>query len=188
MTGAAMRAVARAVMLVALAGVMAGMLAGRAMAQAPMPADQQRFLALVDRFAEAYRTAPNDMARGAVRPERARALCAAVRGLSVRGWVGTVETLSSTNDGRGVLALRLGSQVTVKTWNNSLSDSGDRTLIASGTPLFAAAAALRKGQRVVFDGRFVAHRDDCIRESSLTVSGAMNDPEFVIRFSAVRGE
>lgn len=174
----------RGVMLV----VVAMLVAAGAVAQGPAPDSQQRFLALVDRFAEAYRRAPNDMARGAVRPERARALCDAVRGLAVRGWMGTVETLSSTNDGRGVLALRLNDQVTVKTWNNSLSDSGDRTLIASGTPLFAAASALRKGQRVVFDGRFVAHRDDCIRESSMTVSGAMNDPEFVIRFTALRGE
>lgn len=54
----------RGVMLV----VVAMLVAAGAVAQGPAPDSQQRFLALVDRFAEAYRRAPNDMARGAVRP------------------------------------------------------------------------------------------------------------------------
>lgn len=164
-------------MVVGLAGAAAGQ---------EMPADQRRFLELLTEHAEAYRRAPNDMARGATRPARARALCAMLKTMAVRGWVGTIETLSSTSDGRGVLEVRLADHASLATWNNGFSDQGDRTLIPAGSALFQQAVQLQRRQKVVFEGRFIPHRDDCVREKSLTVDGGMRDPSFLFRFTAVR--
>lgn len=149
------------------------------------PAQQQAFLEVVSQFRERYRAAPNDMARGAERPARAAALCQAVRGGLVRDWIGTVAALSSTSDGRGAFTIRLEHGVTLSTWTNSFSDGADATLIPPGTALFQSAVALSPGQRVVFSGEFIRNRDDCFRETSLSVAGGMHSPRFIFRFKGV---
>lgn len=53
---------------------------------------------------------------------------------------------------------KVGDDFTVKTWNNSIGDAADNTLIGQE----------RNG----------------IREASLSEQGAMMDPEFIIRLSA----
>ena len=151
-----------------------------------MPKPQAAFLDAIARAADRYRSAPNDMVKGAERPARARELCKAVPEMRARGWVGTIETLSSNNEGRGVLAIRLDERTVVKTWNNSVSDAGSNTLIAPDSPLWPKVASLRVRQRVFFDGTFYRDTDDCMQEASLTVPGAMFNPEFIIRFSDVR--
>jgi hypothetical protein len=127
----------------------------------------------------------NDMAKGAARPARAKEICTAVRPGRVSGWIGTVETLSSNNDGKGVLSVRVGPDVHVKTWNNSLSDIGDNTLIEPGSPIFQQATALTVGQTVRFSGTFLRSDADCIREASMTLVGSISSPEFVFRFSEI---
>ena len=76
----------------------------------------------------------------------------------------------------------------VGTTNNGLSDSLSnlKTLIPVGSAAHTEAMALRKGQQVRFSGTFARSRDDCLEETSLTVSGAMNSPEFLFQFSDVR--
>jgi hypothetical protein len=151
----------------------------------PLPAGEQAVLRVVRAEAQRYEAAPNEMARGAIRPERARALCAALPGGAAQNWAGTIETLTSNNAGDGVLAIRLDGTTIVKTWNNSFSDIGDRTLIAAGSPLHAQVAAMRTGQAVIFSGQLL-RGDDCFHEASLTMSGGMRAPEFLMRFTAVR--
>jgi hypothetical protein len=127
------------------------------------------------------------MAQGALRPERANALCALLPDRTVRDWAGTVETLSSTNDGRGVLVVRISPNITLGTTNNALSEdlSTEKTLIPIGSPLFAQVASMHTGQRVVFSGR-LSRGEDCFRETSLTVTGDMTAPEFEMQFTATR--
>jgi hypothetical protein len=71
------------------------------------------------------------------------------------------------------------------TWNNDLSDISDNTLIQPGTELFRSASSLKKGQRVSFSGSFVPAREGCISESSITLRGKLDDPDFIFRFSSV---
>ena len=74
----------------------------------------------------------------------------------------------------------------MKTWNNTLSDIGDHTLIATNSPLYGPVSQLREGQSVRFSGELVRDSLDCFKEGSLTVSGAMTEPEFIIRFTDIR--
>jgi len=58
-------------------------------------------------------------------------------------------------------------------------------LVPYGTPLFNHVAALSKGVGVDFSGNLFRNPVDCFKEMSLTVTGAMTEPEFVIRITAV---
>jgi hypothetical protein len=150
-----------------------------------VPEDQKAFMEVIERFDRAYAAADNDMAKGATRRQRAKAICAAVKSPMVRDWIGTVYKLSSNNDGKGVLELTLSNHVWVKTWNNAVSDSGYHTLIDPEDPLFAKAVVLKKSQRVQFSGSFFPNSTDCFREGSMTLGGSMDEPEFLFRFTDI---
>ena len=149
-----------------------------------IPDDQAQFLSVIETYRRRFDDASNDMVRGALRPERAGDLCAALPDPAVRGWSGRIEGLSSTNDGQGVLQVRLSEQASIQTTNNTVSEAGYgmRTLIPPGSPLHKTIAAMRKGQEVVVDGAFLSDHNDCVREVSLTVWGAMRDPSFLFHF------
>lgn len=151
----------------------------------PLPTAETALIRAVDEARQTYATAANDMAKGAARPTRARAICRFLRNRAVLGWIGTVRTLSTNGDGKGVLGVRIAPHVTVETWNNDLSDLGDKTLIAPASPLFTAASALHKGQLVIFSGRFFHSSTDCIEESSITLEGSLDDPGFIFRFATI---
>ena len=156
---------------------------------ADMPAEEQQFLSIISDFAQKYEAAPNDMAKGALRPQRAKAICAQLKNLKVKDWVGTLKILSSNNDGMGIIIVALNDRTTVTTWNNSFlfSDIRDKTVIQPGTALHDAAVRLSEGQQIIFSGRFIAWKTDCVREGSLSMSGSMREPEWMFRFGTVQG-
>jgi hypothetical protein len=151
----------------------------------PMPADQAALLDVVMRFSTQYRGAANDMLKGATRPARAAALCKVVVNRQVKDWIGTIKKMSTNADGKGVLEVALDDNASVKTWNNDLSDSGDNTMIPVNSALFNTVAHLSVGNAVTFSGSFFANPSDCLHEVSMSVSGAMEEPEFLFRFTKV---
>lgn len=151
-----------------------------------VPNDQLAFVAAANAAMSAYRSAPNDLAKGGVRAQRRGDMCRTIRGRAVIGWVGKITELTSNSDGKGVLSITLSPGITVKTWNNALSDVAHDTLIEAGTGMFAKLASLKIGQKVKFSGQFFESDVDCIFESSLTLQGAMTSPEFIMRFSSVQ--
>ena len=125
------------------------------------------------------------MEKGAARPIRARALCNILPSRRANGWTGTVTKLSTNGEGRGVLYIQIGPHTFAKTWNNALSDIGDRTLIDPQSSLFKAASQLHEGQKVRFNGTYAASDIDCFKESSMTLEGSITEPEFIIKFESV---
>lgn len=163
---------------------------GEARNAAPLPiSDTQSeagLTAIVAKYVRLYNSGPNNMVKGGLRPERGRDICSLMTRPYIRNWHGTVHSLSSNNDGNGVLEVDLGGDVFVRTMNNDFSDSEYHTLIPHGAPLFADAATLHIGQSIEFSGVLFRDPVDCFKEISLTVDGAMQKPEFLIRFSAVK--
>ena len=47
------------------------------------------------------------------------------------------------------------------------------------------ASKLSKGQAVKFSGTFIRGDVDCVRESSVAISGSMKSPDFILRFSDI---
>jgi len=160
--------------------------AARAQMRSMMPPEQVRFVDAIEAARQQYQQGANEMAKGAARPARARAICSAMAGTNVSGWVGRVDTLSTNGDGKGVLRIEIAPRATIGTWNNSLSDIGNRTLIEPNSPLFSLATSLKKGQLVRVDGILFRDDTDCVRESSMSLDGSIRDPAYIVRFGRVQ--
>jgi hypothetical protein len=156
-----------------------------AAAAGDMPQDQKQFIEIVERFHGAYTQAANDIAKDATRLQRAKAICAAIRTPVVQNWKGMVFKVSSNREGKGVLELTLSTHMRVTTWNDSIADVGDHTLIDPKSLLFDQTVLLKKNQQVLFSGSFIADPMDCFREISMTLSESMDEPEFLFRFSDI---
>jgi hypothetical protein len=151
-----------------------------------MPAQEQKFISIIRSANNQYGNGANDMQKGAARPWRAQQLCDVFRSMfQINNWIGQVSELSSNGDGKGVLSLTLAPEITVGTWNNSLSDIMDNTLIDPKSSLFTKAAALKVGEWISFSGTFPRADVDCVKESSLTLDGSITSPNFVFQFSDV---
>lgn len=150
-----------------------------------MPQDEKDFIRAVQQGQVAFRGAPNEMAQGGARYQRRIAICRSLAGLSISGWVGQIEKLSSNSDGKGVLEVSLADSVRVETWNNDVSDSSDHTLIDPASPLFAGLSQMKQHDQVVFSGTFFPSDVDCVKEHSLSLDGSMTDPEFVFLFRSI---
>jgi len=127
------------------------------------------------------------MQRGGIKATRDEGICRVLASVNFRAqdWIGTVTKVDSNSDGKGVLAISISNNVRLQTWNNDLSDIEDNTLIQPRTELFQRASLLKEGQLVSFSGSFIPEREDCIKESSMTLRGKLDDPEFVFRFASV---
>lgn len=150
-----------------------------------IPDMETRFNLAIERGMAQFAAGVNDMQKGAARPQRASEICAALQTLDVDNWVGQIAVLSSNGDGKGVLSIRIGKNTYVHTWNNSLSDISDATLIEPGSTLFKRVASLKTGDWVTFSGIFMRSQTDCVRESSMSLSGSLTEPEFIFRFTGL---
>ena len=151
-----------------------------------VPEMERRLIASVSTSLARFNAGTNEMAKGSARPMRAREICSYMTSMNVDRWVGYVEQLTTNNEGRGVLAIRLpNSPVVVSTWNNAVSDIMHDTLIEPQSSIYSQAVALSAGQPVVFSGRFFNDEEDCLWEQSLSLEGSITEPEFVFRFSSI---
>jgi len=89
--------------------------------------------------------------------------------------------------GTGTLEITVAPDITIKTFNNSFSDSydGANTLIKPGSPIFNTAAAMKEGDQVSFSGIFLPNKESsyCLQEISMTLQGGLESPDFVFRFT-----
>jgi hypothetical protein len=77
----------------------------------------------------------------------------------------------------------------IGTWNNALSDSGDRTLIEQGSELYDAALELAPGDSVRFSGTLKSgseSNDRCYYTSNLTEVMSIESPDYIITFSELQ--
>ncbi|MCX5494253.1 hypothetical protein OSH11_06050 [Kaistia dalseonensis] len=148
------------------------------------PKDEAAFTKiLVDSRAE-YDKA-DDAGRDTAQSSRATAICRALPKPDVKGWVGMVKEVDRDAGGRIILTVALPDGTLVKTWNNAMSDTEDKTLIVAGTPLAAVVGPLQPGDTVRFGGTFFSDEPDCYRSSRLSLDQSMTDPSFLFRFTAV---
>ncbi len=153
---------------------------------AQLPSVEVRFVSIVSAAQRDSINAANDMQRGGIRANRDKALCAGISFPEVKDWIGTVTNIDSNSDGKGVLAIQITPGVTVKTWNNALSDIGTGTLIDPTSPVFKSASLMKPGQIVLFSGEFFPSGEDaCLLESSMTLRGKVESPEFIFKFSSI---
>lgn len=144
--------------------------------------------AFINVVADAQRenkNAKNDMARGGIKSDRDDKICSIIGDGNIKNWHGQIDTLDANSDGNGVLGIKLADGITVKTWNNSLSDTDDNTLIDPHSSLFKSVSRMSVGDHISFSGQFVKDGGSCIKEGSLSLVGGLSEPEFIFKFSNV---
>ena len=151
-----------------------------------LPPSETSFIEVVSTAQGNSQRTENDMQKGGVKATRDKAICNTMTSPEVRDWIGTIQTIDSNSDGKGVLAISIAPDVLIKTWNNAISDIETHTLLEPGSPVFQTASALKVGQRVAFSGSFLqGNEGDCFLEGSMTLDGKLRSPEFIFQFSKI---
>jgi hypothetical protein len=151
-----------------------------------MPPDEAEFIKIITLARGAYEEAKTEFAKGAIRPQRAKAICSALKSAQANNWIGKLVRLTTNGDGKGVLAVEVAPHVTIKTFSTQLSDIGSKTLVEPDTKLYSALGELSEGGQVKFSGFFFSKSSDWFEEASLTMNGALTSPEFIMRFVNVQ--
>lgn len=151
------------------------------------PKSQARFVKIVERAADDYADTSNELKGAKVLKTRDRDACAAA-GSKVKSWVGTVHGIGATGDGDGWVEIEVAPSIVIETWNNSLSDAFDSTLIPSSASFYDRLSDLDEGDKVVFSGKFVPADDSCLDTTNLTKTFNAADPNFLFRFTNVRAQ
>ncbi|OWV85774.1 hypothetical protein [Rhizobium sp. R693] len=154
--------------------------------QPSLPEQQSRLLAVTAEYSDRFASASNELQQSVLRDERRSALVKALGSQrSVAGWRGKITRLETNTEGKAILSVRLSPNTDIGTWNNALSDIMDGTLIEKGTPLYTALLTMSVGDAVTVSGSFLPSDEDGMKETSLTIRGAMSDPEFLFHFNDI---
>ena len=153
-----------------------------------IPQLQQDFYVVLGNSIKEYNDAPNELKKSAIRTKRGE-LIKNVLGsnLSFNGWIGKVKQMSTTGSGKAIFYVQLlKSDAQLKTMNNEFSDYTDQTLIEQTNPLYDVISELQEGDKVKISGKFLpSPENDYVYEISMTESGGMTKPEFIVQFSQV---
>lgn len=148
--------------------------------------DQQRdFVSIVNVFKADFETAKNEIQQSMSRDRRAKEIGDLISSTTISKWFGTIKSIETTSEGKGVLMINVGNNVYVGTWNNALSDYLDGTLIEKSDPVYAALANMKAGDKIIFSGKFIRSHEDGVKERSITIRGSMQEPEFLFKFSNI---
>ncbi len=156
------------------------------------PPDQQRFIDTVNTFGQRL-SGEHLLAQQRLRRERGIELCKILPpNLEVRGWIGRFDSVSSTNNGRAVPSIYVLGIGHFESWNTTTNAPEDRFPIAPDTPMHDLLQRLKAYDLVRFDGRFLPHRTDCIRDrdsrtadESGSVYAVVRSPHFVFQFTGM---
>lgn len=152
----------------------------------PLPEQQANFIAVISDYKKRFDSARNELQQNVLRDERRTAILKAL-GAERRAdkWSGTLRKLETNGDGNAVVVVRVAPNINLATWNNSISDVMHSTLIEKGTPLYAALVNMSAGDKVKVSGSFIHADADGLFEQSITIRGAMTDPEFLFKFTDI---
>jgi hypothetical protein len=119
-------------------------------------------------------------------PQRAAMICQNITNNQVTGWVGTLQSLDTSNPQGDMLAIAVMPNVMFGTAPNPALNTASNTLIPSGSPLATTLAKLQPGAKVEFSGTLFPSKADCIQESSSTMGDTMQHPDFLIKFTDLK--
>lgn len=148
-----------------------------------MPKQQSEFVKAVSKAQEV--DTENELKLGKALSKRNKAICKVLASRSIKNWSGKIVELDANNDGKGIVSIEIAEDVHISTWNNAFSDMFDNTLIEPGS-LFDDFLEHEDGDIVRFSGKFADGDDVCVNDSRITLSGKLQDPDFIFKFRSVK--
>ena len=147
---------------------------------------EDQFVDILQDGKASYENSNDQSLSAGARANRAGDLCALLgNAKDANDWTGTVSDVSSGDEGRAVLVVKLADGVTVGTMNGSSSGTADAASIEPASDLFKTVSQLHVGEHVLFSGHFFPSDADCIKVTSPTEDGAMISPNFIMKFNSV---
>jgi len=104
---------------------------------------------------------------------------------SFTNWEGAIREIDVVGESGIALTISLKCKVRIKTWNNTISDMGDRTIIDLDSSIGDFLANAYIGDKVKVSGTFIPGTDSHIYESSITERGRMTEPEYIVHFKKI---
>lgn len=152
---------------------------------AQLPEKEQQFIKIVSNYSSEFSKTENEIKQDKLRQGRLTDIDKAFTSGEVSNWVGTIESIQTDSSGYAYISVKLADNIHLKTWNNSFSDIGFKTIIKENTPLYSSLAELEEGKRITFSGSFFPDTTDRFKEASMTINGSMTDPEFIFKFTSI---
>ena len=165
--------------------------------RAMIPEKQQTIMNALAEFAAQYKASPNSVKKYLLRQKRQKFLSEHLKDLVVSDWIGRIQTLHTTLNGKAYLLLELAIlppenaeqnmpipefRVTMGTWNNAYTDLDYKTLILPGTHLHTWLANFNEGEWIIFSGKSFVGNEDYLKEASPSETDAMLSPQFILKF------
>lgn len=140
---------------------------------------QKTFMAVIDDTRAKYQATDNQLAKSALVTER-NARFEKLKGdpRKITDWVGRIEHIGTTGDGKAHISIALADNLTFTTFNLDFADAQDHTLIPQSSPLYKKMMTMKEGDQVKFSGRLK-------RTIDITEAGRMIDPNFLFVFSDI---
>ena len=104
-----------------------------------------------------------------------------------KNWKGKIEEIDSVGDEYAYVSISVCKNVTIKTWNNEFSDMINKSLIHIDSEIYEILLDLEKGNSVITSGSFTESDSDYFQEGSITNSGSLSEPEYIVHFSKIQG-
>ncbi len=158
------------------------------------PARMSEFVAIHKNLLKAYHNGTS-VQKDQLPDERKKALAAYLaKGADFTDWPVEVKNVRTEGDSEigklvidkpvAVLSVTFDGITLENSYAEILMDVPEN-VITKDSPLYATVTGLQKGQKVKVSGSFVP-KDGLPRELSLTTSGAVETPEYVVIFTAVK--
>lgn len=141
------------------------------------PPEEQALMDVLSKYNRLYDAAPNDIQQAKLSPEFVAEFCSKIPTSPVSKWVGTIDTLNSSDDGGINLKLQLtaenfySSSLGLGLWMGNIDAQYPNTQphaateIAPNTPLFNTVSNMRVGDTVIFSGSFIPFIDSAACQS-----------------------
>lgn len=144
----------------------------------PLAAEQQAFLSIIGQSRTKISEAPNSLAASEELRQRDTSLAEFA---NIAGWQGVVLGVQKMQ-GKGGISIDLGGANVVA--GVHLAYELDTLISPENAELFAEILNLKRGDLVVFSGRF-AQKNGAVVELSYTGAGSVSSPEFLFEFSEI---
>jgi hypothetical protein len=144
----------------------------------PLAVEQQAFLSIIEQSRTKIYEVPNSLAASEALRLRDTSLA---KFANVVGWQGVVLGVQRMQ-GKGGISIDIGGANVVA--GVYLAYELDTLISPDNTRLFTEILNLKRGDRVVFSGRFVKNNGSVV-ELSYTGAGSVSSPEFLFEFSEI---
>jgi len=152
------------------------------------PKVEQDFIAIIQESKKEYQDAPNELKKSAIRTKRGKLIANALgNNRKFDDWIVRVVKMETSGKGKAILETSIeGTDVKLMTVNNDISNLIYKTLIEQTDPLYNKISELKEGDKIKISGTFLeSDNNDYINEPSLTESGSMENPGFIVRFNKI---